>query len=199
MSLLTKHLSEEIFSNLAEGKLQKEALADAENHLSACKNCSSEAETFAKIIGLMKADDSQDAPKDSIKWAKNMFRARIAEPKKTILQKILAILEVDLSQNQPVFGERSGSSPVSQLLYKADEIGISLRITKEGEEAFVMGQILGDDFSKCEIELQNVKKTFIVSSNELSEFKVSKIPRGNYDMFIRNAEKEILIQNISFT
>ncbi len=51
----------------------------------------------------MKSDDSKDAPSDSLIWVKNLYRSRASQPAKSIIQKILAVLEMDLSKNQPAF------------------------------------------------------------------------------------------------
>lgn len=195
--MLSQHLTEEIIANFAEGLLPQDESAKVQNHLQSCANCTNEVNNFAKIINLMKTDEAKDAPADLLVWTKNIFRSKIAEPKKSILQKILAVLEMDLSPNNAAFGERSASSPTRQLFYKADEIGISLRISKDENDLNLMGQILGEGFENCEIELQNNQTSISVASNELSEFRLSKIPFGNYDLFIRNLETELVIENVN--
>lgn len=195
--MLNKHLSEEILTNLAEGLLPQDESAKVKNHLQTCAYCATEAANFAKIVNLIKTDEAKDAPADSLIWAKNIFRSRIVEPKKSIVQKILAVLEMDLSPNTAAFGERSGVSPTRQLFYKAGEIGISLRISKDEDDLSLMGQILGDGFDNCEVELQSANTSISVASNELSEFRMSKISFGNYNLFIRNLENELVIENIN--
>lgn len=196
--MLNKHLTEEILANFAEGLLPQDESAKVKNHLQSCAKCAAEAKSFAKIVNLLKIDKAKDAPADSVAWAKNLFRSKIAAPKQTIFQKILAVLEMDISPNNAAFGERSATSPTRQLFYKADQIGISLRISKDEEELSLMGQILGDGFDNSQIELQNKQTSISVNSNELSEFRISKIPFGNYDLFIRNLETELVIENVNF-
>jgi hypothetical protein len=195
--MLNQHLTEEIIANFAEQLLPQDEAAKVQNHLQSCAKCTAEVNNFAKIVNLMKTDEAKDAPADLLVWTKNIFRSKIAEPKKSILQKIFAVLEMDLSPNTAAFGERSASSPTRQLFYKADEIGISLRISKDENELNLMGQILGDGFDNCEIELQNNQTSISVGSNEMSEFRMSKIPFGNYDLFIRNVETELVIENVN--
>lgn len=195
--MLNQHLTEEIIANFAEELLPQDESAKVKNHLQSCAKCTAEVNNFAKIINLMKTDEAKDAPTDLLVWTKNIFRSKIVEPKKSILQKILAVLEMDLSPNTAAFGERSASSPTRQLFYKADEIGISLRISKDENELNLMGQILGDGFENCQIELQNNQTSISVGSNEMSEFRMSKIPFGNYDLFIRNVETELVIENVN--
>jgi hypothetical protein len=84
-----------------------------------------------KIVYLMQKDNSFDAPKDAIQWSKNIFKTRAALPKKSLMQKVLAVLQMDLKQGQPVFGERSAStSQARQMLFQAGKNSIDIRISK---------------------------------------------------------------------
>ena len=150
-------------------------------------------ELFNKIIHLMQTDDSADAPADSVKWAKNIFRTRVAEPKKSLVQKIIAVLQMDLSGAQPAFGERSATlSQTRQMLFQAGENGIDLRIT-EAENGFeVEGQVLGEGFPNCTAKLGD----FQAKANQLSEFRFSGVPGGKYDLVLQTADKEIEIAGL---
>jgi len=146
-----------------------------------------------KIVHLMQTDKSVDAPQDSIKWAKNIFRSRIAEPKKSLVQRVLAVLQMDIAPNKAVFGERSGSaSQVRQMLFEAGENSIDLRVTETENGFDVRGQILGEGFANATIKFgDNETKT-----NELSEFSFTNIEGGNYDLTLKNDETEIVIENL---
>src|SRR5688572_15253748 len=64
-----------------------------------------------KIVTLMQTDDSADAPADALLWSKNLFRSRrAAEPQRSVVRRVLAVLQMDLSPGKTVFGERSASS-----------------------------------------------------------------------------------------
>jgi hypothetical protein len=153
----------------------------------------SEKQIINEIINLMQHDDSVDAPQDAIKWSKNIFRTRAVEPKQSLVQKILAVLQMDLSPNKAAFGERSaGAAQERQMLFEAGENGIDLRI-KEGEKGFnVRGQILGEGFAGGTIKLGD----FETSANELSEFSFTDIPGGEYSLTLKTAETEITIENL---
>ena len=150
-------------------------------------------QNIEQIVRLMQADKSFDAPTDAIQWSKNIFRARVAEPKKSIVEKVLAVLQMDLSPNRAAFGERSASATQArQMLFQAGETGIDLRI-KQTEQGFnVQGQILGEDFANCTIKLGE----FATTANELSEFKFTNVPVGKYDLILRNETSEIVVKEI---
>ena len=145
------------------------------------------------IISLMQTDKSVDAPQDAIRWSKNIFRARIAEPKKSVVERVLAVLQMDLSPNRAAFGERSASATQArQMLFRAGETSIDLRI-KQTEKGFnVEGQILGEDFANRAIKLGEFETT----ANELSEFKFTGVPAGKYDLSLRGNEREIVVGEI---
>lgn len=153
----------------------------------------SEENLLNRIVNLMQTDKSVDAPTDSIKWAKNIFRSRIAEPKKSFVQKVLAVLQMDLSPNKAVFGERSASaSQARQMLFEAGENGIDLRLTKTENGFDLRGQILGEGFANAVIKLGENETT----TNDLSEFGFSNIKGGNYNLTLKTDEVEIVIENL---
>lgn len=155
----------------------------------------SQEDFLNKIVYLMQTDKSADAPQDSVKWAKNIFRVRISEPKKSLAQKILGVLQMDLSPDKAAFGERSASSSQTrQMLFTAGENAIDLRISETEKGLLtIQGQILSEDFANCTVNIGE----FETSSNELSEFKFTKIPAGNYDLIFKTNETEIVIENLN--
>jgi len=139
----------------------------------------------------METDRSIDAPQDAIRWSKNLFRTRA--PKRSVVQKILAALQMDLSPGKAAFGERSaGSGQGRQMLFSAGENSIDLRIIKTEKGFDLRGQILGEGFPNCAIKLGKFK----TGANELSEFSFSEIPGGVYNLTVRTSETEIVIENL---
>ncbi len=146
-----------------------------------------------EIIRLMQTDKSVDAPADAIHWSKNIFRARAAEPKKSVLEKVLAVLQMDLSPNRAAFGERSASaSQARQMLFQAGENALDIRIAKTEKAFDLHGQILGEGFANCTVKLGEFETT----ANELGEFKLAKIPSGIYNLSVQKDEKEIVIEDL---
>jgi len=150
-------------------------------------------DNIKRIISLMQTDNSVDAPADALKWSKNLFRTRAAEPKATLIEKVLAVLRMDLAPNKAVFGERSASAgQARQMLFEAGESSIDLRISEEGEGFTVRGQILGAGFANASVKLGGLETV----TNELSEFKFENIQGGSYDLILRAADREIIIEAI---
>ena len=151
-----------------------------------------------RIISLMQTDKSFDAPSDAIQWSKNIFLSRAVEPKKSIVERVLAVLQMDLSPNRAAFGERSASaSPARQMLFQAGKNSLDLRIKQEENGLMsVRGQILGEGFADCLVVISNENASFETRANELSEFKFADVPSGKYALSFRNREKEIVVEDI---
>lgn len=151
-------------------------------------------QSINEIIGLMQADKSDDAPVTAIRWSKNVFRMRRAAPKTSVVERVLAILQMDLSPNQAVFGERSAASgsPARQMLFQAGENALDVRIVKVEESFDLRGQILGEGFANGTVRLG----AFETTADEISEFKLAKIPGGIYNLSVQINERELFVENL---
>lgn len=153
----------------------------------------SNKQTLETIVRLLQTDDSIDAPQDAVKWVKDIFRTRAAEPKKSLAQKVLAVLQIDLAPGKAAFGERSASAARSrQMLFSAGENSVDLRIAKTEKGFSLRGQILGEGFANCVIKLGE----FETVSNELSEFSFTGVSGGKYDLTLQTSETEIVIEDL---
>lgn len=145
----------------------------------------------------MECDNSIDAPADSIKWAKNLFLTKAIEPRNSVVQKIMAVLRMDIEPNKLVFGERSATaSQERQMLFTAGEIGIDLRIKESNGVLEIRGQILAEGYEGAQIGISNKDMSFESSVNDLGEFRFGEIPNGVYDLSISTAETEIAVEGI---
>jgi len=154
-------------------------------------------ELLNKIVQLMQTDESKDAPADAVQWSKNLFRTRAVEPQKSIVRRVLAVLQMDLAPNKAAFGERSASaSQVRQMLFTAGDAQIDLRIAKTGKNFKVTGQILSEAFVNAEIKLSTGEKSLTTSANELSEFRFENVVKGVYSLSLTSEKEEIILENI---
>lgn len=145
------------------------------------------------IAHLMETDDSVDAPADSIKWAKNLFRTRVGQP--SLLKRIVAVLTADLAGGRPAFGERSASAAAPrQMLFTAGEYAIDLRITGSKKKFDIRGQVLGKELGDATVGLEGTG--FRSSLGENGEFKLSGIPGGKYSLVIKAVDLELVAEHI---
>lgn len=145
----------------------------------------------------MRRDDSTDAPADSVRWASNLFRTRAAESERSLLKKVAAILQMEISPKNAAFGERSASaSQARQLLFQAEENAIDLRIEPSQSGFSIRGQILGEGFASAWVKLFNDSNVFAIRATEMSEFAFNDVPPGRYELSILGEKAEISLKTI---
>lgn len=151
-----------------------------------------------QIIQLMQSDASYDAPQDAIRWSKNIFLSRARTPQKSLVERVFAVLQMDLPPNRAAFGERSASaSQARQMLFQADETKIDLRIKEIENGLSIQGQISGVDFANSLVRISNESNSFETQANGLSEFRFDEISVGETcSLHLRSGEKEIVIENL---
>jgi hypothetical protein len=200
MSLIPKHISFARLADLVEGRLSSDEARDDRAHLDLCARCSEQAAQLGRVTQIMRADTSEDAPRDAIFGAIAMFRARpqaVAAP--NLLRRIVAALSFDSSALAPAFGVRSGqSAPARQLLFSAGEFDVDLRLASGGEGWTVSGQVLGP-CDGGEVELGEAGRDAVSSAalNDLCEFTLPPVPEGSYALRLRLNELEIEIPDLS--
>jgi hypothetical protein len=149
------------------------------------------------IIDLIRRDDSVDAPADSLKWASDLFRTRSVEPKTSFVKKLAAVLQMEIAPNKPAFGERSASaSAVRQMLYKADDNAVDIRIEKSKKGFAVRGQILGEGFENAAVRLSGDGRRFEATANSTGEFGFDSVPAGRYELTVHGSSVEITLKSI---
>ncbi len=155
-------------------------------------------QNLLNIIELMRRDDSTDAPADSIRWASNLFRSRAAEPKVSLVRRLAAVLQMELAPGKAAFGERSASTTqVRQMLFKAEDNAIDLRIEPSGPDFIVRGQILGEEFAGANLVLHEDERRLETVASDASEFVFEKVPAGRYELLIRRDDVEISLRTIN--
>ena len=152
------------------------------------------------IIELMRRDDAIDAPEDSIRWASNLFRTRAAAPKASFVKRLVAVFQTEIAPSRPAFGERSAStSTTRQILYRAEDNAIDIRIEKAAKGLIVRGQVLGEGFDNSSLRLAEDTRTFETTANESSEFRFDNVPAGRYELTIHGADVEITLKAIDIS
>ena len=152
------------------------------------------------IVQRMRTDISIDAPADTVKYAKNLFRTRVTAPKQTLVRRVLGVLRVDLAPGTAAFGERSATAgKARQMLYESGDIAIDLRVKPDGKEFEIRGQILGLGFEQSDVEIKSDKASGKTMTDKMSEFKLVGLPAGEYSLLIRTNDIEIVIEKITIS
>jgi hypothetical protein len=182
MKIFPPHIT---FSELAD-LADEHAPASAETlgHLAECSKCSEQLHTIRQTTSVMKSDLIESAPAELVKYAKNIFRQRIASPKRSALSRIVAALTFDSLTAAPAYGLRSQAGGGRQLVYSTETVDIDVRVSAENEEWQLSGQLPGLLCTGGKVDLEGDKFSATAKLNELCEFAFSSVPEGTYKLAI---------------
>lgn len=149
------------------------------------------------IAERMRTDDSIDAPENAVTWARNLFRSRVAEARPSLVERLTAVLRVDLAPGKAVYGERSAAaSSVRQMLFEAGEMAVDLRLTYGKRSVDIRGQLLGTAFEQSSVRIHNDEYNAETLLSELSEFRFDGVPFGTYSLTVVADNAEIVVQDL---
>lgn len=200
MNPQSKHLDLAQLADLAENRLAPEESAASLAHAESCSRCGPELARLGHIIGLMRTDAAEDAPRDVVASVLGLYRPRGAQGASGVARRILAALTFDSLRSAPAFGVRAaGTAPASrQLMFSAGERDVDLHIAPSGEAWVVSGQVLGDDLTCAggEAELQGEPGAGRAALNDLCEFTLPAVPSGSYTLFLRLSDVEVEVPGL---
>lgn len=188
----SSHISLETLVDLVEGRATSAALEGAVAHISSCSDCVDTLRQLQQVILTMKSDTAQDAPRDLLQSAINIF----SPERRTPLRHIIAILTFDSRVAGPAYGIRSLHSASRQLLYSAQDTDLDLRVTVQNDECVVAGQIIRADCVSGHVEISGAAGSATASLNEICEFTLPAIPLGNYALRIKLPDVQIEIPEL---
>ena len=188
------HISLETLTDIAEDRATSEARERAMAHVATCSACHDTLSRLQRLIFMMKNDTIEDAPRDVLTSAINIFSPRVQRP----ARRIIATLIFDSRAATPRFGMRSLYSSSRQLLYSAQEADVDLRVTIQNQECIVVGQVIRDPCAGGIVEISGPTGTAQSSLNELCEFALPPLPLGTYSLRLTMPDVEIEIPELDF-
>jgi hypothetical protein len=194
MNASFQHIPFVKLADLAEERMPKDERAAAMAHVSACSRCATDLDRLGELISCMRTDSGEDAPRDVIAHAINIFRQRDAQP--SLLRRIVAALNFDSLTLAPAFGLRSGEATTRQLIYEAAEHDLDLRLQPQGDKWLVVGQVLGAGCAGGRVELQSDNASATAELNDLCEFRLSSVPSGSYRLRLRLKDVEVEVSEL---
>jgi hypothetical protein len=186
------HISVETLANIADDRATSEAREAAMDHISTCSPCHNTLRRLQQLILMMKSDSTNDAPRDVLTSAINIF----SQEKRSPLRRIVALLIFDSSNAGPAFGMRSLPGASRQMLYSAEDTDLELRITVQNDECILTGQVIGEGCAEGHVEISGVAGRSKATLNEICEFTLPPIPLGNYSLTVRMLDREIEIPEL---
>jgi hypothetical protein len=176
------HIDSEMALDFLDGRLKKTLESQWSGHLESCSECSAEINAWFGFRESLKRPHLESAPPSMLASAVALFQPQGGGEARGSIRQIIATLFYD-SFAQPAFAGARGRTTNRQVVMRAEEFDIHLRIwiTDEGRE--MLGQIQPRDTTNFAQSarlhlLENGRRVSSVETNLLGEFHFSYVPDG---------------------
>jgi len=181
------HLTTETALDLIEGRLVKDQEIFWIQHLEVCKDCTQDVGRWRQLGIDLKRTHLKNASDQDLDKAVHLFPRRPDESSSRI-RSVLANLIFD-SFLQPAFAGARGAAAARQLVMRAEEFDIHIKIWGELNHKQMLGQLLprsGDDFvhSARFHLLRNGERLESTAVDETGEFHFTDVPEGDLSLQI---------------
>ena len=156
-----------------------------------------EEKVLEHILGRMRTDHSVDAPTDSLKYAKDLYRTRHPQRNASRIKRFIAVLTADLTPGRAAFGERSAAgAQARQMLFESGENAVDLRIGRSSSGFDLRGQVFGPGAESGEVHLKGATFSNTTMLNDMSGFLMAGVPAGSYELTVSLANCNITVERI---
>jgi hypothetical protein len=185
--ILNMHMSTETALDLADGLLEPAQAEFWETHILTCTTCMQDMADWRNLGINLKRSHLENAPSKDLERAFDIFGpARTAGSK---LRQVLAGIIFDSFQQPAFAGARGGATAARQLVLRAEEFDIHVKIWGEQHHRQLLGQLLsrsGDSFEGAAHFhlLRNGERLESTSMDDMGEFHFTDIPEGDLSLQI---------------
>ncbi len=176
------HLKTETAFDLMEGRMERHLAREWMDHMDSCRSCRVRLDGWQVFRSSLKRPHLQSAPGSLVESAIALFHPPSKASERPTLRQIIASLIYD-SFAQPAFAGARGEAATRQVVLRAEEFDIHVRIWEANESRELLGQIQSrrsTSFVRA-ARLHLLRGGERVSSaqvNELGEFHFSYVPDG---------------------
>ena len=192
MSPAARHFSTERLVDFAEGRMAAPDRVQLAAHLTTCGRCTQQANALRHLIGVMRADDSEDAPIHVVNRAVRLFRTeRLATTRVSPRQRVMAVLRLDSARQTFAPGLRAGRSGARQMLFDIhDDNELEVRIEPAEGGWKIAGQVLGT-CSGGQVMVEGSAGQAATSLNALCEFSLPPQPGAIYKLVLQLEDVDV--------
>ena len=182
------HLSAEIALDWIDGRLAKGQENFWRDHLELCKECTRDVEGWRELKTNLRRPYLRSASSETIRQVTQIFRP--APPKtESRLRQVMASLIFDSFLDPALAGARGTSVSARQLVMRAEEFDIHIKIWGDPDHRQMLGQLLPRSGARF-VEaarfhlLQNGERLETASVDETGEFHFLDVPEGDLSLQI---------------
>ena len=175
------HLTVDETLDLIEGRARESQIGFWTSHTKACEDCREQLKSWKQLHFSLKNRILESAPEGLVRNAEAIFEA----PKRSwipTLREVIASVVFD-SFAQPALAGARGSATARQIVLRAEECDIHVRISGESENRHMTGQVLARSETTfvqgAVLHLVRDGKRFESTSvDKLGEFEFQGVPDG---------------------
>jgi hypothetical protein len=176
------HLTVDEALDLLEGRARESQITFWTAHAEVCGDCKKQLKIWKQIHFSLKNRLLENAPEGLIRNAEAIFEAPRRGWIAGALREVLATVVFD-SFAQPALAGARGTSIARQIVLRAEEFDIHVRISGESERRHMTGQVLARDETTfvrgATLHLvQDGKRFESTSIDKLGEFEFQGVPDG---------------------
>jgi hypothetical protein len=176
------HINPDTALDLIEGRADLSRTEDCAAHLQSCTACREQMEEWRQMHSLLKRQHLASAPPWVMSRAISIIQNAEERRETSGIRQVIASLVFD-SFAQPALAGARGAMDARQLVLRAQEFDIHLKIWGESEQRQLVGQILprGEirfvDEAKLHL-LRNGERFDSTATDDFGEFQFKDIPQG---------------------
>ena len=181
------HLTTETALDLIEGRLASDQVGFWNQHLSTCSACAQDVAAWQKLGKDLKRSHLKSASPTDLANAFSMFSG--TGTANTEPRHILASVVFDSFQQPAFAGARGAAAHARQLVLRAEEFDIHVKIWGDDQHRQMLGQVLprsGEEFvgaARFHL-LRNGERLESTGMNEMGEFHFTDVPEGDLSLQI---------------
>jgi hypothetical protein len=179
------HLTADEALDLIEGQARESQVTFWTSHMVACDDCREQLKAWKQLHTSLTGSQLESAPQNLIHAAEALFEVKPQATRPT-LRAIIASIVFD-SLSQPALAGARGSASTRQIVLRAEEYDIHLRIWGESQKRRMTGQLLargGGSFIEGAnlYLLRNGERLGSASIDTYGEFEFSGVPEGSLSL-----------------
>lgn len=181
------HLNSETALDLLEGRMAKDQAIFWQKHLEVCEDCTQDVGRWRQFGVDLKRAHLKSASDQDLEKALHLFPYRPDESGSKI-RSVVASLVFD-SFLEPAFAGARGAATARQMVMRAEEFDIHIKIWGEQDHKQILGQLLprkGEAFvhSARFHLLRNGERLESTAVDETGEFHFTDVPEGDLSLQI---------------
>lgn len=196
MNFSKKHIEFEEIINLAENDFAPELSSAKANHLGSCAECSAQLRQLGNLFLLAPKDLTETVPQAVTAHLLNIYRQPSAKPRPSLINRLAGLLIFDDWKPEFALNERLSFQDTRQLLYRAGDYTIDLRVHLADDNYLISGQVFPEAFSAV-VRIYNAKTSMETSLNEDGEFDFPPFKESSFNLQIVTENETIEVNDIS--